>query len=488
MWTNTTAEEQAIAHIQSTWHNAGPAAIFLENGRYVTYWALDTDWLFNLSWENIRWVKGKPWTALELQHGCTAIVTRDGVVVRAVQYTTEEEAVQRSSNQALMPGADNPIPGYRQIHGDFTSLGQGQFERVFGYAMKDQALVVLSRSQTEAATMKERYDACMPASAGEWERMTSTVDRLVALDEQIAVIHSELARLDMGHGNVPPGLIGMRYMPYVYISSPEQQQRLARRQQRQHQLEALEQSRRVVLLQYPILGRMEARELRAFQALPMADKIDRIGGELGQILLDIETTRENIIDGTLELWTLPHMVDATLAALRIEDEERRRWAHEKSASEQRWDMAISIGSAVLAVGLGLVATFATGGLALAAAGGALGLGAADAIVQTRDYFANDAASGSDVDPNEAIVPDDLVGHWGWLVVAWMGVGLDAIDVIRAVRAVKAAGGATDMATGISRGIDELGVSDDMAQQLRLAAGQTDGRGTRQWVSRCLSSL
>ncbi len=187
---------------------------------------------------------------------------------------------------------------------------------------------------------------------------------------------------------------------------------------------------------YPVLARID--DMEEFAGLEVYDQFSRLGVEAQGVLEDIDATRNNIISVDLDLWAIQSIVDATIAGLNITDVTRRGWVTETASSHRAWDTATTLGLAVFSIVFGVGAAVTSGGLSLAFAAGALGLGAADAVRTTEDYFAESAAGNTSMNPDESIVPPDLAGHWAWLVVAWAGVGLDALDVVRAVRAVKAA--------------------------------------------------
>jgi hypothetical protein len=121
-----------------------------------------------------------------------------------------------------------------------------------------------------------------------------------------------------------------------------------------------------------------------------------------------------------------------------------------------------------AVVFGLASVFVSGPAGIAIAAGALGLSFTDAVMQTEDYFAEGHAANTALDPSQALMSSEDLKSWGWLVVAWAGVVMDAKAVGEAIHAVKAAGGA------IEPGVKLLSKSDEeVAKRLRLAAGYAD---------------
>ena len=426
-------EAAAIAAVRAY---AKVGVVFLEDGRYVAYHASDDSLVYDFSWDNVRWTERKPWTAVRFTSSATAIITQDGVTLRPEMYTSEDEAESRLADQALMPGADNPFSGHLALRGDFNKLGEDKFVGAFELAMRDHALAVLARSQALVQREAERRaPGTNQVPAEEMALMRRTAEYLAGLDAEMAAIPKDLPMW--------PG-------------------EMADFEARQLRFHALKDRRRVVLARYPMLARVNAGE---FSRLSPEEQNKQLHGEAGNVLRDIDRTRDNIIDGDLDLWTMRPIVESTLAALGITDTDRRAWAIAKHDAERREDTIISIAMSVLSVGFGLAAAFATGGLAVAFAAGALGLGAADAMMATEKYFTESAAGNTAMNPDESLVPPDLAGHWAWLVVAWLGVVADAADVIRAVRAAKAAG-------AVGGGIDALAAGNEaLAKRLRVAAGE-----------------
>ena len=64
---------------------------------------------------------------------------------------------------------------------------------------------------------------------------------------------------------------------------------------------------------------------------------------------------------------------------------------------------------------------------MAFAVGALAISVGDALLVTQKFAQDEAAAGTDIDPKKALVPADLTGRWFGLVMAWVGVGLSAVD-------------------------------------------------------------
>lgn len=450
------SEVEAIAWIAA---RSDAGAVFLENGRYVPY-QVETDAIFfSFNWDNIRYDESEPWTSVRFTGAARVIVTEDGVAIRASQYKTEGDARGVDGDESLMPGADGDLAGHRSLIGDDNAkdMDKDEFLDAFAMAMKSSALAAVHRARAEADRYLER--ASEQVCGGSMSRqeialMRKTAQDAAQLQEEYDAVPDLTAAIVMsGMGQ------GMHRM------GPNSYQIELMSEQREHDKvrEELRTRQREVLARYPMLARV-LDDIEDFAQLDEAEQLEQLGGEAASVVSDIDETRENIIDGSLDLWIHRNIVESTLAGLGITDETKRQWALEKSQSEKSWDTAGQVAMTVFALGFGVAAAFFSGGLSLGLAAGALGLGTADAIMQTEQYMVDSSAGNTHLDPDQSIVPPDLAGHWGWLVVAWVGVGLDAADVIRAVKAIQGAGGAID------EGIQLLARGDEALQnQLRVAA-------------------
>jgi hypothetical protein len=208
---------------------------------------------------------------------------------------------------------------------------------------------------------------------------------------------------------------------------------LAAKKAADKRVQELEQERKAVLAEYPLLERINPAD---FNKLSEAEQAKILHDACGDVLNDISTTRQNIVKGKIDLIQLSPLVTATNEGLGIQPEQAQ-WVAEKASSDKNWDTAGKIGLGALALGLGIAATFATGGLALALGIGALGVGITDAAITTDEYFTNQAATNTDVDPNQSLMPQDMKGHWGWVVASWVGAGLDLGAAVKAARLLKA---------------------------------------------------
>jgi hypothetical protein len=418
------SEAAAIAAIRAA---GTPGAVFLEHGRYAAY-HVQVDSVYDFSYDNIRWEEGKPWTRLHFTGGANLIVTADGAVVRPQSFRTSEEAEREPADQALMPGEDNALAGYREAFGDFNTLAEGDFLRLFSAAMQDHALTVLAQGRKQVEREVERRFSSGVITPQEIAYMRHTAEYLAGIDEEMDAIPKTLPPDPVHHA---------RFW-------------------------ALHERRRVVLARYPMLARVDPRE---FIRLSEDEQMTRLGADALVILENIDTTRDNIIDGSLNLWLYRSVVESTIAGLGIDDPDRRAEVFAYAEGEATWDTVTSVALAAFSVAFGLGAAFASGGLSIALAAGAAGLGVADALRETERWLAESAAADTALDPEASLLPPDIPASVAWIALAWIGVGFDAFEVFDAVRAVVRAGGA------IEEGVQALAHgSERVARELRIAAG------------------
>ena len=164
-----------------------------------------------------------------------------------------------------------------------------------------------------------------------------------------------------------------------------------------------------------------------------------IWGAAGKVLQNIDDSREHLREKRLDPWDLglvtakvkeQYGIEKGSVADQIIDNERKDRA--------RSNLISSIATAVLQIGLGVVAIFATGGLALFALGAGAVLSGAQAIQHIVDYDVKKAARGTNLDIAQAISSEDpsLI----WLALDIVGAVLDIAAATKAFRAISGAAG------------------------------------------------
>lgn len=199
-------------------------------------------------------------------------------------------------------------------------------------------------------------------------------------------------------------------------------------------LPGLIEARAAMLTRYPMLARIS--DLDAFTAKEDDEQVAALAATLPSVLQSIADLRAGLVNGSIDLWDYPEIVDAGLEAMGIEDQGLRDAAVARYRWEGRKELATDLGLALLGLVLGLGAAFASGGLALAFAGAALVVDTGDAMRQTARADLQLALANSDVDPTQALVPGDLSGQGVTVWLAWAGVVLDTVQLVQVARAVQ----------------------------------------------------
>ncbi len=421
------SEDAAVAAIKA----AGTAgAVFDETGQFVAYHVDGAGIIHDFTFDNVRWFRDKPWTAVRFDNGANLIVTQDGVVLRPENFKSEDDAKAASADQALMPGAGtgDPFAAYRQALGD-PNKSAAVLSQMFAPAMRDNALARLASAIPLVERDIERRSSSGLIPPSEVALMRSTAEYLAGIDQEMDDVPKSL----------PP--------------DPEAYDRFW----------ALHARRQVVVRRYPVLARVDPRQ---FVKLSPDEQMAQLGAKSLQIRKDIDTARDSVLDGSLNLWKIQSLVDSTIAGLGITDPNARAYVRRLADANQS-SVAEDL-LTVFTVVFGLLSMVVDGPVGAVIAAGALGLSTADAINQTEQITAENAAANTALDPAASLLPPEEARGWAWLVVAWLGVVADAAQVVAAVRAVKAAGGT------IEEGVRVLARADEaLSRELRLAAGALD---------------
>jgi hypothetical protein len=370
----------------------------------------------------------------DLTPGLSAIVTQDGYQIRQQEFV----------NQPMALGTDGkPTPrgkpyntnepafyadtlglnyaGQREAFGPGLSniKDKEQFLRQYKLNLRDTALSALKTSEREARQKQQMFAKGMPAT--EAPKVTKVSKKLETLDQQISKAKLEIIGIEEVQKTPFSGVFAdKRYSPEAL-------------EQTRAKLQQLELQHRVALAQYPLLSRVDPAE---FNKLSPADQAKSLYKASGGVLNDIKTTRENISKDRLNLWQLAPLVSATTNGLGVQPEQME-WVAEKIKSDKTWDIASKVGMGVLSIGLAIGGAALGGPVGAAMAWGAFGIGVGGAISDTQQYFTNQAAANTNLDPNKSVVPQDMKGHWGWVAASWVGAGLDLGTAVQATRLLKA---------------------------------------------------
>ncbi len=186
-------------------------------------------------------------------------------------------------------------------------------------------------------------------------------------------------------------------------------------------------------LQFPILYRVNLDSVAKASDEALSKNVFNIVTELFH---DIRATEENIKDGDLEIWNLRGIVDLTMLDLGIEPDSPLVGAIEAHIREAEADESIlKIALIALQITGALIATFASGGVALVAGGVALGIGAGQVAGSVQDYMMESAASNVALDPTVADISINEPAIMP-IVVGVLGMALDAAVVTKAILALR----------------------------------------------------
>jgi hypothetical protein len=304
---------------------------------------------------------------------------------------------------------------------DLVRLLTVDFPRQFIERGKQIAIAQLDENRELAQHELERYSAGVnhaPDRDGIRHAATDLRDRqrtLAALEEQKRTALSAIEPLP---GGVPD--------PATMSSSEYDVRHLNERIS--ELTTSFQQQRDVYRVQYPILMRFED-----YDGLASADdtRLAQLTSSPAQtIIANIDATKANVRSGQLKVWNLHDIVDTTVMELGIAGNETlMRVVQEHISSEQSDEAMIRLGVGALALTAAIIATVATGGLALAAAGVALSAGTYQAIQSGLAFGAETAASNVALDPRVADIsrnePELL-----WLILDIAFVALDAAQLIR----------------------------------------------------------
>lgn len=457
-------------------------AVFEEGTKFVLYPISYPDWFSSFTHSGTRMYPNSPISNVKGEPGVLAFVTEDGTSILPHQYgNASDYKAWMEQQDTLKPGA-NPFDDVRQAFGeglkDITT--RDQFIKQFELAMRRSALSTLDKSKAEADKRRQQFGSGLP------DQDAATIAKV---GKQLLEIDAEMERRQ--HSFL------LSIMNARHDTTPE---RLAH----EKDMAELRVQRQGIILGYPLLSHIDHFEdelgsplggakvptgnLATFLALPPAEQAKSLIGATDDINKAIASTRNNIMDGSLELWSLKNVTSATAAGLAITDKERLTWIDEKqrnvAADEKLEKEALQLFQLVF----GLAAMALSGGAAgFIFAGLAAGVGAVDAAKATRDFAVATDAANTDLNKDKGLVPRDLVGSEADLVFAWIGVGMAFIDAVAAVRAVKtAAGGAIDVAKTEARdAIAEVARTRKLDEAALLAAAKAPPSPTVSALRRAL---
>jgi hypothetical protein len=200
------------------------------------------------------------------------------------------------------------------------------------------------------------------------------------------------------------------------------------------QLAQLNTERDAIRSQFPILYR-PGIDLEGLTAASDDDLSRATGAEVGTILSNIADTKKAIENEDLKVWSLRGIVELTMIDLGVTAESPLVHVVERYAAETADEGLLHKALSALALVAGIVATVATGGVALFAGAVAFGIGGYELARSVKAYGIESAANEVALDPELADIsvndPEIMP-----IVMNVLSMGLAAGDLIRVVKAIR----------------------------------------------------
>ncbi|MEM9249573.1 MAG: hypothetical protein AAGB05_12865 [Pseudomonadota bacterium] len=430
-----------------------PAAVVMEDGVYVIYEIeMEADGWFDFTDLEITDIENEDTadrTDTELARkdpALATLITEDDHVISFAgkqKGTVDRTGSTQGEDVEVSPFAAHLQafgPGLRDIK------DEDAFNRQFELAMRDVAYEMVGKAEGEAKRVQARLSGAemLPEDKA---AVMEVLKKLGPIDAEIEKLESESSKLMfsmIGLAPAHPGAIMTQYQMDALAEIT------AKRKAIQEKIAQLQMLRTQVAQPYPLALRLE--DTRAFldaetddEANVRDDKLlTALKAAADGVVEDVATTKENLDNGDLDLWTNPGLVATTQAGLGVQGQQAE-WANEKVDWEGTKDTAAAIGEGVLTIGLAVGAFFVPGPgwVAIAMGATSFAVGGISAYMLTTEYNRKDAAADIGLDPNEGLIPQEDVPHWGWVAAAWVGVGLDAAGVAATVKAIRGAANAAD---------------------------------------------
>jgi hypothetical protein len=469
--------EGAIAYAQSL----GRAAAVMEEGlQFAVY-----DLKGNLgSWRKEDVILGGGRTRIVPEMvPVRAFITTDGWVVEA-RFShggyAPAEATQRYSTGAAV----DPFAGELEAFGAGLAGIQDHdgFMRQFERAMRELVLSSLDRSKQAAAAKR---DALRDQSASELAQAKRTASAMVVKDQELAAANERLRKaLDALHGNDEYDS-ALRWVQAGQGAESDPGGKVAEARAKANAIEAsngippmreevakLEQQRAALVGDYSMLSWVS--DIHEFDALSDEGKLAYLRDVAERRVPDAtEDIRQRVMADILDLWALGNVVSATLVGLGVTDPTRRKWVKER-VEHARWVKNVTeVAIAVVGIGLAVAGIFVPPLLLVSFA-----VNAGLAVKTAADYYEQQALSSTDIDRSQALLSPDSAMGWGWVAVAFIGLGLEGAGVLKALRAVAPAVKALEAGGTLTEFETAIGRVSQLSAEEQAAAIQA-GRGRQQ---------
>jgi hypothetical protein len=335
------------------------------------------------------------------------------------------------------------------------------FRDLYGIAREEGADAAIADMRKAATELADLYEA------GHKIR-----DEELALDATLGQANNQMLedegydwRIDEG----PANEVGPRIHPGYKAVQEKYAQHSAVTHKRRDELGLL----------YPLL--LRTHEYKKLALMSDAELREFSGGEILEILENIEETRENIRDGDLKLWDLRDVFDMTMQDLSIAPESPLFVAVQQHVGEEKTDETI-LDIALTAIGLvaAVLAALPSAGTSLVIAGTAVAttVGVAQLSKSLGRYAAEQSASNVALDPRVADISVKSPDMWA-VALDVVALGLDAGGVVRVVSMLSSPirlARATGDVAQLARAIDDLmpAIGQDGADRvMRTVARESD---------------
>ncbi|MCL4298020.1 MAG: DUF4157 domain-containing protein [Anaerolineae bacterium] len=389
-----------------------------------------------------------------------------GVALSADQVEALATQLDEKNARIQEELAANGITDEAELHRLIAGFPQQWIERgkQIAYTMLDQNQAIVLQEQ-------ERYEAnvCSPDVEG----LLAADQELAALTQQIDILRSSIntaqAWLPSAGVDLPKLPPHMASLAYDIQHLPENRQLL------EEKTALLEQRMKFHALKFPIMWSKDY--IPGSLSEVSSDEMARLTGQWAQNVLDnIAATRKNIADDTIKVWDMPEVYPATFQDLGISESSFLgttvlNYIRDKN-SDAFW---LGVARAALGITAGLIATFASGGLALVAFGVGAGLGAWQLIDDVNSFRAESSAEQVALD--DPIIADISVNEPNLLPVVLdvIGLGLDVGGIVGALRtsarALSASGDITEFANRTRRLVEAGQLSEEAGEELIARAAR-----------------
>lgn len=309
---------------------------------------------------------------------------------------------------------------------ELARLVTERFPQLFLERGKQVATTELRQNRRIVEQETNRYglDMCIDPAAR--NALVAAARDLVGRDDRIAWLNRRIAEVRLSV-EVPGGVPESAAPAYRELATLQDELKAAGPQR--------DQVYRQYALAHPVL--LRDVDVRALATGDTAQFDRAVGDELRTVAENIDKTIKEVEDGSrLKVWSMPRIRDLTARDLGVADNQVLMEAVRKRMQADKVDDALlNMAIAALGITAGIVATVASGGLALVAGAASVGLAAYQASDSVRDFLAAHAASNVALDPAVAKISQDEPDLF-WLVLDLVSLGLEAGALVRAFHEIK----------------------------------------------------